>query len=163
MHPVAPLLLAVLPAGGFPPAAPPCAGRPPAPSFAAPMFAAPPAVAGGLPVESTDLGVRADPLAGYADLLPAAYPAGVPAGEAGVARDLLRRRRAVDLLGPAAFPPAGPAYRPEPALAPPPRPYADPSLTRPPVNLTSAATRRLGRPGAGQTVFIPRGAVRPGP
>ena len=68
------------------------------------------------------VGVRPDPLAAYADLIPSSYPAGIPATEAGFALAVLRERRALDVLsaaggGSGPFVPPGrvPAASPFPA------------------------------------------------
>lgn len=75
------------------------------------------------------VGVTDNPLAAYADLLGGAYPAGVPASEAGFALGVLRATRAQQLLGPPIVAPVPVA--PVPAAPVPAFPIEPPPLPAP--------------------------------
>lgn len=76
-----------------------------------------------LPAPGTVIGVRVDPLSAYAGSVSAAYPGGVPLQEVEFALELMRARKAQDLLMPippplGAPPPVDPAAPPVPDLSP---------------------------------------------
>jgi hypothetical protein len=73
-----------------------------------------------LPTYSRVIGVRPDPLAAYADLIPAIYPNGIPSTEMPFALALLRERRRVEAIGPfiAPGPWLGPGAMPGPSIGP---------------------------------------------
>lgn len=108
-----------VPTCGFDAPFPVCCSRPPLPTY------------------SRVIGVRPDPLAAYADLIPAIYPNGIPSTEAPFALALLRERRRVESIGPFIGPtpwidPGGMPGAPiGPAPAPPPFPSGDLPLPAP--------------------------------
>lgn len=108
-----------------PPAVPICDVRPPFPVPCSP----PP-----LPTYGRVIGIRPDPLAAYADLIPSIYPNGVPSTEAPFALALLRERRRLETVGPffAPGPWLGPGMVPGPPIGPaPPTPSSSEDLPLP--------------------------------
>jgi len=102
------------------------------------------------------ISVRPDPIAAYADLVPAVYPDGIPSTEAPFALALLRERRRLETVAPfvGPVPGVGPAIGPVPGLGPPAVPAPSDGLPLPvPGGLSQVEARVMPlRSGGGADV-----------